>query len=553
MSSSTFPAESDVLIVGGGPAGMVTAALLERLGLTVRILERFPSRLALPKAHVVGPVTLDICAQAELDVDRMSAEALPVEWDQYVRFATRLFGEQIGTIAYEYQSPEWTARPRINLSQPRFEAIVEEDVRQRPGIEWVCGRWTGAQVENGQVVSTATVDEQQVRFTSRYLIGADGANSAVRESLGISMHTYGEPSQQINAHVIADMRDQLADHPGVLYPLIDPEVAGIAVIHGLGDPGHDNKVEWICGSPYDGETVPEMDTITEKVRKVIGRDDIAFEVLKLSPWILTARVADQFQSGPCFLIGDAAHRLPPTGGLGMNTAIQDGANLAWKLAAVVHGWAGAALLDTYSAERRPIAIANTLRSLENFQIHLQALTELAMAAADGTLQTMDPQRLDHLVQQNSIGFNSPGLQLGYGYGPDQEVDDATTFTPSGAVGRRLPHVQVNADTAGSGVRPIIDLVDRAGFTVFVQGRADMWRETCNGSDFPVTIVNLAGTVTDQGWLELTGLAPEGAALVVRPDGHIAARAAGPQSWPGIHSALSNHVRTGRPLGTEEIA
>ncbi len=547
MSNSEFPAESDVLIVGAGPAGMVTAALLERLGLTVRIVERFPSRLALPKAHVVGPVTLDICEQAGLDVDRMTAEAIPPEWDQFVRFRTRLFGDVLGTIAYEYQSPEWTARPRINLSQPRFEAIVEEDVRKRAGIDWVCGRWTRARVENGQVVSTATVDDRQVQFTSRYLIGADGANSAVRESLGISMHTYGEPSQQLNAHVVADMREQLADWPAVIYALIDPEVIGAAIIHSVGDPGHDNKIEWICGSPYDGQAVPEMDTVRERVRRVLGRDDIPFEVLKLSPWVLTARVADQFQAGPCFLIGDAAHRLPPTGGLGMNTAIQDGANLAWKLAAVVHGWAGEAFLETYSAERRPIAIANTLRSQENFDIHVKAAAELAKAAFEGTLHTMSPERLDGLVQQNSIGFNSPGLQLGYGYGPDQEVHDASTFTPSAAIGRRLPHVQVNTGKA----RPIIDLLDRAGFTVFVQGRADAWRETSNGSDFPVTIVDLTGGVTDDAWLELTGLAHDGAALVVRPDGHIAARAAGPESWPGIHNALSNHVRNARPLGTEE--
>lgn len=551
MSNATLPAESDVLVVGAGPAGMVTAALLERLGMTVRILERFPSRLALPKAHVVGPVTLDICVQAGLDVDRMSADAHPPEWDRFVRFATRLFGEQLGTIAYEYQSPEWTARPRINLSQPRFEAIVEDDVRQRPGIEWVCGRWTGAQVDKGKVVSTATVDDRQVKFSSRYLIGADGANSAVRESLGISMHTYGQPSHQINAHVVADMREQLTDHPAVLYALVDPEVAGVAVIHGLGQPGHDNTIEWICGSPYDGENVPEMDTIIDRVRKVIGSDDIGFEVLKLSPWVLTARVADQFQAGPCFLIGDAAHRLPPTGGLGMNTAIQDGANLAWKLAAVIHGWAGEALLQSYSAERRPIAIANTLRSLENFEIHIQALAELATAALDGTLHTMAAERLDNLVQQNSIGFNSPGLQLGYGYGPNQEVADATSFTPSAAVGRRLPHAQVK--TGAVDVVPIIDLVDRAGFTVFIQGAADTWREASGGSEFPVTIVDLAGAVADQGWLELTGLAHEGAALVVRPDGHIAAKAAGPQSWPGIHSSLRNHLQTGQPLGTEAIA
>ena len=530
---------------------MVTAALLDRLGLTVRILERHPSRLNLPKAHVVGPVTLDICRQAGLDVDRMTAQAISPEWDQFVRFRTRLFGDQLGTIAYEYQSPECTARPRINLSQPRFEAIVEEDVRKRAGIELVCARWTGAQVENGHVVSTATVDGEQVQFTSRYLIGADGANSAVRESLGISMQTFGEPQHQVNAHVFADMREQLAEAPAVLYALVNPEVVGVVIVHNVDDPSHDNRIEWICGTPYDGVTVPEMDTIKERVRKMIGRDDISFEVLALSPWVLTAMVAEQFQAGPCFLMGDAAHRLPPSGGLGMNTAVQDGGNLAWKLAAVVHGWAGEALLDTYSAERRPIAVANTVRSRENFDIHIQALAELATAAFEGTLHTMPPEQLDQLVQRNSIGFNSPGLQLGYGYGPGQEVDDATTFTPSGAVGRRLPHVQVNAGQGN--VRPIIDLVDLAGFTVFVEGQADAWRQTSDGSEFPVTIVDLAGAVTDDGWLELTGLAHDGAALVVRPDGHIAARAAGTQSWPGIRNALSNHVRKGRPLGTEEIA
>ena len=548
-SNPAIPAHSDVLIVGAGPAGMVTAALLERLGLTVRILERHPSRLNLPKAHVVGPVTLDICQQAGLDVDRMTAQSIAPEWDQFVRFRTRLFGDQLGTIAYEYQSPESTARPRINLSQPRFEALVEEDVRKRAAIELVCGRWTGAQVEDGRVVSTATIDDRQVQFTSRYLVGADGANSAVRQSLGITMQTYGEPQHQVNAHVVADMREQLAEAPAVLYALVNPEVIGAAIIHNVGDPSHDNKIEWICGFPYDGVNVPAMDTITDQVRKMIGRDDIAFEVLALSPWVLTSMVADQFQTGPCFLIGDAAHRLPPTGGLGMNTAIQDGANLAWKLAAVIHGWAGEALLQTYSAERRPIAVANTVRSRENFDIHIQALAELAKAAFEGTLHSMPPERLEDLVQQNSIGFNSPGLQLGYGYGPDQEVRDATTYAPSADVGRRLPHVQV---TTGD-VRPVIDLVDRAGFTVFVQGQADAWRQACDGSDFPVTVVDLAGTVTDDGWLELTGLAHDGAALVVRPDGHIAARAAGPQSWPGIRSALSEHVRKGQPLGTEKIA
>lgn len=549
MNAANGLTDTDVLIVGAGPAGMVTAALLQRLGLTVRIIERHPSRLTRPKAHVVGPVTLDICQQAGFDVDRMIAEAIPPEWDQFVRFRTTLFGEEIGRIPFERQPREWTARPRINLSQPQFEAILEEDLSRRPNVEVVYGRWTNARTEDRRVVSTVLVDDQQVEFTSRYVIGADGANSSVREALSMPVQILGEPDYQITVHVVSDMRDQLSDTPAVMYALIDPENVTAMVIHSLSDPSHHNWMRWVFLLPYDGETMPAQAEVTAKARKIIGSDDIPFEVLALSPWVRTSAVAERYNVGPVFLVGDAAHRLSPSGGLGLNTAIQDGANLAWKLAAVVNGWAQEPLLDTYSAERRPIAVANTNQSHKNAIIHIQAFLKLASVVRDGTLHTMPKTELEQLVHENWIGFNSPGLQLGYGYGPGQEVQDPTTFTPSAVPGRRLPHVQVHtADTS----RPIIDFVNPAGFTVFTHGKHTAWQQICAGCAIPVVLVDVAGKTENQDWLELTGLSREGAALVVRPDGHIAAHAIGPDSWPEVYRMLEHHLRDGQQLGTLDV-
>ena len=260
------------------------------------------------------------------------------------------------------------------------------------------------------------------------------------------------------------------------------------------------------------------------VRAAIGDPDADVSVVGTSTWHMSAQVAERMRGGRVFLVGDAAHRFPPTGGMGLNTGVGDVHNLVWKVVAVEAGWAAPSLLDTYQSERRPIAEINCQQSLTNaFKMVLlaQALG-LSPATTSSELEATlaDPARATAIadaVAEQATHFNMLGLQLGYRYqlpdSPPAPTDiDPSVFAPQGEVGSRLPHEWVDADTS------TLQLIGADRLTLVSVGAHREWADALEVTGAEVHHVQLEL----EPWRQQCGLGATGA-MLVRPDQHIAWR------------------------------
>jgi len=236
-----------------------------------------------------------------------------------------------------------------------------------------------------------------------YMIAADGASSGIREALGIGMVGPGELGHHINIHFRAELGPWVRGRPAIGY--ISSQGNGTLLwAHGTD--------RWLVLHPFQparGERPEDFtpERCVDLARRAVGIPDLSVEVINTAFWTLTAQVAESFQTGRVFLAGDAAHRFPPTGGFGANTGIQDAHNLAWKLAAVLSGWANPALLETYHEERRPIAEANTDFSVTNGR-RWQAARQAILAG--------DEAAVAHALKEQVKHLDSEGQDLGFWYG-----------------------------------------------------------------------------------------------------------------------------------------
>ena len=570
-----LPEHVPVLVVGGGPVGLVASVLLGRHGIDHVVVERRTEVQSAPAAHVTNARTFEILRSAGVDMDRVLAACQPAAEGAWVRWVDTLVGDELGKVPFELQDrlhelDDVTPTPLRNLSQHRFEPILRDHVdRLADGVQW-----DGAVQDDDRV----TCELRDVRtgatrtVTADYVVAADGAGSRVRAGLGIPMEGPDVLQSFVMIHATADLRHLVADRPATLYWVMRPDVRGVLVAHDLAG-------TWVLMKDWDPGTEDLGDYTVERCealfRASAGTDDLDLVIENIRPWRMTSQIARHYGTGRIFLVGDAAHRFPPTGGLGLNTGVADVHNLVWKLAATVRGWAPPGLLATYEAERRPVAQMNADKSLENamrmFEVFgacgITGDVDESMANYGAALATAEGRAsIAAAAGGQEEHFDMLGLQLGFAYppGPGTVVDDGSApvevanvvrqYAPNTRPGGRLPHAWVERD--GRRVSTL-DVVDPCGYTL-VTG-SDGWAAAAvavgAASAVPLSVVLVGRDVEDGGaWAAVSGIGDTGAVLV-RPDQHVAWRSVDASGDPtgdlgAVLSALgrADGTDTAQPTG-----
>lgn len=577
-STAAIDLQVPVLIVGGGGAGLTCSMLLAKLGINSLLVSSLPTTSILPKAHVLNQRTMEIMNEVGI-ADTIYARSTPAEnmsamgWyagfagpdPDYGRLISKLETWGCGNTNLNWQqaSPYRSA----NLPQIRLEPIMKAQAEAlNPGaVRFHHELLTLTQDEQGVTAVIRDLDSgNEYRVRAQYVLGCDGGRS-VPKLVGIPYQGLGTVAQVATAHVTANL-SALARDPDVLIRWIwCPSIGEMATLVPMG-PDHwgPDSEEWVFHVSYQGEGPKQLSDaqIEANMRAALGIGDLPMTVHKVTRWALEGVLADRFRAGRVFLVGDAAHRHPPTGGLGLTSGIQDAHNLCWKLAAVLKGVAGESLLDSYEAERRPVDARNIERSLSNSMAHMEIGRAFGLVPG-GDVDTnwtqlkrvwsQKPEDAAHrqgalrAVRTLSMESNELNVEYGYRYqsaaivadgSPEPvAIDDIRLYEPSTRPGSPLPHAWI--DDADGHRRAMKDLVAPGRFLLIAGEEGQDWiaaaiqLAAANGLPLDaLRIGHVDGDLFDTrlAWAQFRGITTRGAVLV-RPDRVVCWRCAGSVTAP----------------------
>ncbi|WP_422371562.1 FAD-dependent oxidoreductase [Hoeflea sp.] len=558
---------TDVLIIGTGPAGSATAALLSSYGVENMVINRYRWLANTPRAHITNQRTMEVLRDLGAEVE---AEAYMHCTEQDLMgenvFCESLAGEEIGRMKSWGSHP--LSRAEHHLSSPTMMNDLPQTLMEPLLFKTACSRGTQARmsteyrshVQDGEGVTTTCLDRltgREFTIRSKYLIGADGGNSKVADHLGLPFEGQMGVGGSMNILFRADLSKYVAHRPSVLYWVMQPgaDVGGIGMgLVRMVRPWN----EWLIVWGYDiNEPAPEVteEIATGVARQLVGDPDLEIELLSANTWTVNNMYATHMQKDRVFIMGDAAHRHPPSNGLGSNTSIQDGFNLAWKLAAVIKGQAGAGLLETYSEERAPIAkqiVTRANQSIGEFGPIFEALgmdggtdIEKIQASMDARCDATDAAEKQRETLRKALAFkkyefDAHGVEMNQRYKsaaavtdgqpePEFSKDPELHYQPTTWPGARLPHAWIYDDDGKR--HSTLDLAGKGRFTLLTGISGEGWVEAAKtvGDALGVSVeVHVIGPrrkwVDHHGDWATSRETEESGCVLVRPDHHVAWRA-----------------------------
>jgi 2-polyprenyl-6-methoxyphenol hydroxylase-like FAD-dependent oxidoreductase len=535
-----IPGEVQVLIAGGGPSGLFLALDLAARGIPSTVIEpRDAVDHTRPRAKTTNARTMTHLRRLGLADALRVASPLPVDYAQDVIFCTGLTGPAAHELrrfrnAFQLVPGRYALQPECGqqVPQPALEEVLRTAAAANPLVTFITG-WSvqtvqpaaetsGTKPPHAVVVSGPAGDHRTI--TADYVIGADGGSSAVRRSLDVRLE--GGSAALSNISILfrsKDLASAVALDPAVQYWVVGSETAGMVGPMDLED------TWWAIVQGVDPDITVSTEDAGAMVRSLVG-SAVDVDVLATDPWTARMLLAPSYSRGSIFLVGDAAHLNPPWGGHGFNTCIGDAANLAWKLAAAINGWAGPALLASYEEERRPIAARTIRDAAANGKALAYHFADPDLAAAGPAGEAARQTAHEGLAVKRSE-FDSVGLVLGYAYGDSPVVvpdgapvpaEDPIHYVPSASPGSLLPHAWLEDATSlysrlGQGFTLLAD----AGALAGVPADAAFAPVLAAGArqGIPVTIAAVGPSDGGTPLSELVGAD----AVLVRPDQHVAWR------------------------------
>ena len=527
-----------VAIVGGGPVGLILALFLDFHGIRAVVFNSEETTRWHPKGSTENARTMEHFRRLGI-ADRIRELGLPPDHPTDVAYFTRFAGKELARIRMPSRNDalrkagaagkmDQVPEPIHRANQMHVEQFLLEYARTRKNLTVRFG-WNVESFQQDadrvRIIADRRDDPRRETWEAQYLVGADGGRSAVRRSIGIAFRGEAGLEQRYfggrmySTYVRAPTlyRDFLAKRRAWQYWAVNPEIHSSLIAVN----GHDEFLFRVRASNPDKP--PTDAAIAAAMRRCVGTD-IPLHILAHEPWTAgMALVAESFGRGRMLLAGDAAHLFTPTGGFGMNTGVDDAANLAWKLAAVLQGWGGGELLSSYETERMPIALRNT-EAARQLTANISTIDIDPAIEADSPGGEAARRAVGEILAGFGEQFASLGVQLGTRYDGSPLIvadtappsDSWIVYTPSSIPGGRAPHVWL-ADEHVHGN----SLYDRlgSGFTLLRLGpHAPETSELCAEAarlNIPLKTTRIADAdVRDFYGCDLA---------LVRPDQHVAWR------------------------------
>src|SRR5262245_46729740 len=524
MNGTNAFARVPVLIAGAGPVGLALAIELAWRGIRCLVVEQTDGKVDFPTTNLANTRTCEHLRRWGI-ADRMCFESgYPTDYPRNYLFVTRMNGYEIARFDHPANGDPNSRSPyspegRLWISKPYFDPVLHKHVATLSTVEVRYNTALESFQQDSRKVTSKIVDVKTGRsetIETDFLVGCDGGRSTVRHQLGIQFE--GVFAEGMNVAVLfrSPLLSLTPHGPAVQYQILNPQVQGaVAAV--------DGKELWRLN--IRGVKQEQLDSLNapEKVRFALG-ENIPFELLMVRPWTGHCVVAERYQDKRVFLACDAANLNRRGGGFGMNTGIGDAGDLGWKLAAVLEGWGGTRLLQSYGVERKPVAMTNVKEASEmraGFDTQVAFAAILEENSEQGTLQRAKAREAIVRTRAKEFKNDSPGIEFGYRYsrspiciadGPEPPEDDQGDYTPTTWPGARAPHVWLKDG------RSTLDLFGR-GFTLLVLSTKPVdtsaFSAVTRKVGMPLDVIALDEPLVQETY--------ERCLVLVRPDGHVAWR------------------------------